>query len=178
VERSAVLHGEWWRLFTAVTLHADVAHLAANVTTGSILLGLAMGCFGAGNALLLSFLGGVFGNVVSMALHEDPFSSLGASGMVMASLGLLTAHSLITARHEKPTLLLGRGVIAACLLVVLLGLSPRSDVLAHVGGFVGGAVLGLLAMHFRNIFLRRGINLASTAVCFALVLLTWWLALR
>ena len=50
VDRAAVSHGAWFRLFTAVTLHADVAHLAANVTIGIVFLGLAMGCFGVGNA--------------------------------------------------------------------------------------------------------------------------------
>ena len=44
VDRTAVLHGEWWRVFTAITLHADVAHLLANVTIGFVFLGFAMGC--------------------------------------------------------------------------------------------------------------------------------------
>jgi rhomboid protease GluP len=176
--RSAVLHGEWWRLFTAVTLHADIAHLAANVTTGIVFTGLAMGCFGAGNALLLSFFGGALGNVASLALHNDPFQSLGASGMVMASLGLIAAHSLIVARNERPALLMGRGLIAGCLLVVLLGLSPKSDVIAHLGGFIAGVGLGLLAMRFRNMFLRRATNIVCAVGFVALVIVTWLPALR
>lgn len=178
VIRSAVLQGEWWRVFTAVTLHADVAHLAANVTTGIVLLGLAMGCFGGGNALLLSFLGGALGNIISLLLHDDPFRSLGASGMVMASLGLLTAQSLVIARHERRGVLLSRGVVAGCLLVVLLGLSPESDVLAHVGGFAAGVVLGLVAMRFRNLLLGRGVNTGSATCFVALVLAAWWVALN
>ena len=178
VIRDAVLQGEWWRLFTGVTLHADVAHLAANVTTGILLTGLAMGCLGMGNALLLSLLGGVLGNVLSMALRDGSTASLGASGMVMASLGLLTAHSFMTARQEKPSLLISRGVIAGCLLVVLLGLSPKSDVIAHVGGFAAGIILGLIAMRFRNALLRRSANAVSAALTIGSILLTWWLALR
>src|SRR5688572_17285538 len=138
VDRTAVLNGEWWRVFTAVTLHADVAHLLANVTIGFVFLGFAMGCYGVGGAMLLSLLGGALGNVGSLLLHESPFRSLGASGFVMASLGLLAAHSLSSGRHEKRAVWIGRGVIAGGLLVVLLGLSPKSDVLAHVGGFIGG----------------------------------------
>ena len=102
-----VRHGEWWRFFTAVTLHADVSHLMANATTGLVFLGLAMGCYGAGHALLLSFLGGALGNVATFALHDAAFRNVGASGMVMASLGLLAAHSLSQARHEKPTVWIG-----------------------------------------------------------------------
>ena len=52
-----------------MTLHADVAHLAANISIGILFLGLAMGCFGAANAMLLSLLGGVLGNVATYALH-------------------------------------------------------------------------------------------------------------
>lgn len=178
VSKPTMISGEWWRLFTAITLHADIAHLAANFTTGIVFLGLAMGCFGAGNAFLLSLLGGALGNVVTIALRDSNVSSLGASGMVMASLGLLTAHSLVAARHERPRILVGRGVIAGCLLVVLLGLSPKSDVIAHIGGFIGGIGLGLIALRFRRFLSRREINPISTATCIGLVVVTWWLALR
>ena len=178
VSRPATLNGEWWRLFTAVTLHADIAHMAANFTTGIVFLGLAMGCFGAGQAVLLSLLGGALGNVATIALRDNSVPSLGASGMVMASLGLLSAHSLLAARHERPRVLVGRGIIAGCLLVVLLGLSPKSDVIAHVGGFIAGLALGLLGMRFQNLLSRRGMNSASVALSVLLVLMTWWLALR
>ena len=129
-------------------------------------------------ALLLAFLGGALGNVTTLAVHESPFQGLGASGFVMASLGLLTAHSLAYARHEKPTVWIGRGVIAGCLLVVLLGFSVRSDVVAHVGGFVAGVVLGIGALQFRGLLARRGINAAALAVLLALVTTTWWRALH
>lgn len=178
MNRSAVLHGEWWRIITATTLHGDVAHLASNVVIGIVFLGLAMGCFGAGVALLLSLLGGVLGNVASLLLHNDPFRSLGASGVVMASLGLLAAHSLVLARHERRTVLIGRGVMAGCLLVVLLGFSPKSDVVAHVGGFIAGIVLGWIALRFRSALLKPSLNPAATIASILLVLFSWWLAGR
>jgi rhomboid protease GluP len=178
VDRAAVLHGDWWRVFTAVTLHADVAHLLANVTIGFVFLGFAMGCYGVGGAVLLSLLGGALGNVASLLLHEAPFRSLGASGFVMASLGLLAAHSLSFGRHEKRTVWIGRGVIAGVLLVVLLGLSPRSDVLAHVGGFIGGVGLGVVALPWRSQLTRHVSSAACLGVFLTLVVLTWMLALR
>ncbi len=179
VDRAAILAGEWWRLFTAVTLHADIAHLAANVSIGLVFLGLAMGAFGAGNALLLSFVGGALGNVATLVAHAgEPFRSLGASGMVMASLGLITAHSLIFGQHEKRMLLLGRGVMAGCLLVVLLGFSPKSDVVAHVGGFIAGTILGAGAMGFRKYLLRQSVNVTATLIFMAVLISTWWLALK
>lgn len=178
VDRVAVLHGDWWRVFTAVTLHADAAHLMANVTIGFVFLGFAMGCYGAGGAMLLSLLGGALGNVASLLLHEAPFRSLGASGFVMASLGLLAAHSLSSGRHERRSVWIGRGVIAGGLLVVLLGFSPKSDVVAHVGGFVAGVVLGVIALPWRARLAKGLVSGACLAVFAALVMLTWLLALR
>ena len=178
VDGAAIWRGEWWRFFTAVTLHADAAHLAANVTIGIVFLGLAMGCFGAGNAVLLSFVGGALGNVATWLLHEGPYRSLGASGMVMAALGLLTAHSLSFARHEKRAVWFGRSLGAGCLLLVLLGFSPASDIIAHVAGFLAGILLGSIALRSRKFLLRRMINVAALSFTASLVLATWWLALR
>ena len=178
VDRAAVLHGEWWRLFTAITLHADIAHLATNSAIGVVFLGLAMACFGGGNALLLSFMGGALGNVATLLAHDSPFRSLGASGMVMAALGMLTAHSVAFSRHEKRTVWIGRGALAGGLLVVLLGFSPRSDVVAHVGGFAAGVVTGIVAMVFRKILLQRWTNAIALLLTAALLVGAWWLALR
>ena len=58
---AAVAHGEWWRLFTAIYLHADAGHLASNAVIGFVLLGLAMGRFGTGVGLLAAFLAGALG---------------------------------------------------------------------------------------------------------------------
>jgi membrane associated rhomboid family serine protease len=73
---------------------------------------------------------------------------------------------------------IGRGVIAGCLLVVLLGFSPKSDIVAHVGGFVAGTLLGTVIMRWRNFFLRRAINFGALFVTLVLLLATWWLALH
>lgn len=179
VDSLAVSRGEWWRLFTAVTLHADVAHLAANVSIGFIFLGLAMGAFGAGNALFLALLAGALGNLATFVVHAgEPFRSLGASGMVMGALGLVTAQSMAIARHERRALLIGRGVMAGCLLVVLLGFSPRSDVIAHVGGFIAGILLGAPVMACRTRARRRVTDIASAFSAMMLVAGVWWLALR
>ena len=58
MDTSAVLAGQWWRVFTAILLHADLAHLAGNLSIGILLFGLAMGRFGTGTGLLGGFFGG------------------------------------------------------------------------------------------------------------------------
>jgi membrane associated rhomboid family serine protease len=171
--------GEWWRLITATTLHVDVGHLAANVSTGIVVLGLAMGRYGAGWALLATLLAGALGNLAGLAVHTAPYRGLGASGVVMGGLGLLAVQSFALWRDPfaaKRSLL--TGVIAGMLLFVLFGLNPKSDVVAHTGGFVGGLVFGALLNLLPARFGRdtRADRLAGataivlTAVCWALAL--------
>jgi rhomboid protease GluP len=139
----AMRHGDWWRLFTAVTLHGDVAHLMANLTAGFLTLGLAMTRWGAGWALLAAGFAGAFGNVCGLVFHPEPHVGLGASGMVMGGLGLLTVPEPSPARNRRrgfPALL--RSLLGGTLLFVLLGLNPASDVVAHAGGFAAGLACG------------------------------------
>ncbi len=170
--------GDWWRLVTATTLHADVGHLAANVSTGLLVLGLAMGRYGAGWALLTSLLAGALGNLGGLLLHPRPYLGLGASGVVMGALGLLTVQSLGLWRHPRAAWRsVVAGLLAGGLLFVLLGLNPRSDVVAHAGGFLGGlgagAGLNFLPARFGP---RTGADILAGVVAVALALLCWVLA--
>jgi len=172
-------HSEWWRLLTATTLHADVGHLAANVSTGLVVLGLAMGRYGAGWALLASLLAGASGNLAGLAMHTAPYRGLGASGVVMGGLGLLAVQSFALWRDpfaaRRPLL---TGVMAGVLLFVLLGLNPRSDVVAHTGGFVGGLVTGVI-LNLLPARFGRGTRADRLAGATAIILMAvaWALAL-
>jgi membrane associated rhomboid family serine protease len=176
----AVLNGEWWRLFTATMLHADIAHLIANVTIGFVVFGLAMGRYGAGCALLAAYLAGAGGNVAGLLFYPEPYRGLGASGMVMGGLGLLTIQTL-SLRRENPHAVkyIISGVFAGFLLFVLLGLDPASDVIAHLGGFVSGLAIGsLLTLFPAKTWNNEKFDFASKLLLTGLVILTWALALK
>ena len=163
---SEIENGHWWRLFTAVWLHADLGHLASNAVFGMLLLGLAMGLYGTGTGLLASYLAGV----------GAPRPSLGASGMVMGSLGLLAVHSF---RHRRqsplPWKYLVPGFFAGVLLFLLWGLAPGTNVIAHFGGFLSGILLGwLFPLHLRE---NSKANVLSGFLFALLVIIPWWLAL-
>lgn len=175
-----VLTGEWWRPFTAITLHADVDHLMMNVAFGLVLLGLLMGRMGAGLALWGAYLAGVVGNLIGLAIYPLPHQSLGASGMVMGALGLLAlqppppGYNPLLARKYRIT-----GLMGGILLFVLLGLSPDSDQVAHFGGFVAGLCLGWF-LSFLHLPVPRRAWLPWLAVLLlsAWVIATWMLALH
>lgn len=175
-----VVKGEWWRLFTAVTLHADAPHLLSNLSIGSLFLGFAMGSFGPGVALLVSFLAGAGANLVDYWFYPSTHRGLGASGMVMGSLGLLTVYSFWRGRGTlTPAQARIRSVAGGCFLLILLGTSQGTDVLAHGAGFVWGTILGsFLCLVPEEKLHKPAWNRLAEWSCLALVCLTWWFALR
>lgn len=152
----AVVQGEWWRAFTAVWMHQDPAHLASNLALGVVFLGLAMARFGAGVALLATFLCGALANFTGLLLRPEPYVGLGASGMIMGALGMIAAQTVPlwrTGRRGTRVMLAGLGTGA--LIFIQTGTNPGSDVLAHLAGFGFGILIGGLATlapaknHFR-----------------------------
>jgi membrane associated rhomboid family serine protease len=174
-----VAAGEWWRLFTAITLHENLPHLAANAATGFLLLGLAMARYGPGVALLAAFLAGAAGNVASLMIHSDASLSLGASGMVTGALGMLSVHSFsLWRKYRAARGLIARGAVAGFLILVLIGFSPGSDIAAHLGGFVAGAVIGLAMNAARPAVWQGGwANVTAALALAALAAIAWRQAL-
>ena len=178
MDSTAVAHGQWWRLFTAVWLHADLGHLATNATLGLVLLGLAMGRYGTGVGLLAAYLTGAGGNVAAWLLSSGPHLSLGASGMVLGCLGLLAVQSFSLWRQTPHAgKYIVSGIVGGVMLFVLLGLTPGTDVLAHAGGFASGLLLGALLTLIPGTAQSPRINSLSGLIFALLVVVPWWLAL-
>jgi len=180
LDSEKVRHGQWWRLWTAITLHENLPHLMANATTGFILMGLAMARYGAGVALLAAFVAGAIGNLASLLCYSQPHQSLGASGMVMGALGLVTVQSFGFWRLYRPGgRFFFRAIAAGVLILTLLGFSPESDVVAHVGGFIAGAIFGCALGLARPARWHSGpANVGAILALAALLVATWRLALR
>jgi membrane associated rhomboid family serine protease len=177
--RLALTQGEWWRLFTAVWLHADPPHLASNAVFGVMFLGLSMGRYGAGLGLFAAYLAAAAGNLFRCLLSLDQSSSLGASGMVMGALGLLAAQSFWLWRRAPQTrkYVLG-GILSGVMFLTLFGLSPGTDVIAHVGGFLIGLLLGFGLAGKPTSAIKPLLNLICGALFAVLVVVPWLLALR
>lgn len=176
----AVSHGAWWRLFTSILLHADLAHLFANIVFGSLFLGLAMARFGPGIALLFSFLAGGAGNLFGFFIYLREYNGVGSSGMMMGALGLLCVHSFSLWRsNPKAAKYVLSGVISGIFIFILFGLTPGTDILAHAGGFIAGAFFGLLLSFIPEPKLQNKIlNFGALFVLACLIGATWTLLLR
>jgi rhomboid protease GluP len=180
MDGAAVARGEWWRLFTAMFLHADLGHLAANAGLGLVLLGLTMGVYGTGTGLLAALLAGAGGNLLTW-LIDATHRSLGASGMVMGCVGLLAAQSATAWRQSSrgaKAMIVGLGTGVMLFLLLGAGPSPRTDLAAHLGGFVCGIGLGLGLQQAPRLARSGAANLFAGVLFSVLVLASWWLALR
>ncbi|MGA2248412.1 MAG: rhomboid family intramembrane serine protease [Verrucomicrobiota bacterium] len=179
MDSAAVRAGQWWRIFTAMLLHADVAHLASNVSLGVVLLGLVMGRYGSGTGLLAAYLAGATGNLAGLVFYPEPHFGVGASGMVMGGLGLLAVQSVTLLRHGAVgRKYVFRGLLAGLMLFVLFGLSPETDVVAHFGGFVTGLALGGVLVSLPNSWQNPQTDAAAAIVFGGLLITTGWLAFR
>lgn len=178
MDATAVSHGQWWRLFTAIFLHADLGHFSMNASIGLFLLGLTMGNFGTGQGLLAAYLAGVGGNITTWLVFAEGHRSLGASGMVMGCVGLLTAQSVPLRGGNRNRLKHAiAGLIGGVMLFALLGLNPGSDVLAHLGGFATGLLLGIPLAFIPRLAQNTIANIFAGLLFCLLVILPWWLAL-
>jgi len=176
MDSQAVSGGQWWRLFTAISLHGDAAHLIANATTGLLLFGMAMARYGAGVGLFATYLAGAGGNLAGSVMYPQTHRGLGASGMVMGALGLLAVEGIAAWRTHGATHLIRRGAAAAILVLVLMGFSEGTDVIAHVGGFFFGAILGVFCHFAPKKFRGTTANSIAVLILTAATILTWYMA--
>jgi rhomboid protease GluP len=151
-----VQNGQWWRVWTALTLHLDGPHLAANTVAGIWFGYLAARLIGTGNAWLLVVVGAGLANWIEAILGPAGHRSVGASTAVFTALGLLSAYSWRTRLAYPQRWALRWGpLVAGVILLSWTGTGGESleepasgqsvDVAAHALGFAVGLVGGAAA---------------------------------
>ena len=139
-----VQSGQWWRAWTALTLHLDGAHLASNLAAGVWFGYLAARQIGTGIAWLLIVSGAALANLIEALLGPATHRAVGASTAVFTALGLLAAHAWRTRFHlPQRWALRWAPLVGGAVLLGWLGTAGEgTDIVAHALGFVVGAVLG------------------------------------
>ena len=141
-----ILQGELWRLITPVFLHASILHIAFNMYALFIFGPELERAYGHGRFLLLYFLSGFAGNVLSFALSTA--DSLGSSTAIF---GLVSAEAVFVYQNRKLFGKRTRSILINLLVIVVinlaLGVAPGSliDNWGHLGGLLGGAIFAWLA---------------------------------
>jgi rhomboid protease GluP len=130
--------GQLWRLVTPVFLHASILHIAFNMYALFIFGRGIEARYGHGRFLLLYFLSGYAGNVMSFLLTANP--SLGASTAIF---GLIAAEGVFIVQNRA---LLGSRVNRSLMNLLyiagvnlLIGFTTTGvDNWGHIGGLLGG----------------------------------------
>jgi rhomboid protease GluP len=138
-----VRKGEVWRLLSATFLHGSFDHLLGNMI---MLYILGIGCehaFGRSQFVTIYVASGLCGSLLSLTGGQV---SVGASGAIFGLSGALVAtlwrhRARLHVRDRRIGLIL---VVWAVYQLVSGALVPEVDNRAHMGGLLGGVVLGLL----------------------------------
>lgn len=143
----AIGAGEWWRGLTALTLHADWAHLVGNTVGGFLFFGLVFRFLGVGFGWICILLTGFLGNLLNAWGYAGTgHNSIGASTAVFGSLGIVVGYRILRqfrlTRWSWPRHLWVPLVAGIVLLGFLGAGGERTDVLAHGWGFLAGLLLG------------------------------------
>ncbi len=172
--------GEAWRVLTALTLHADLAHLLSNLAFGALFGYPAARLFGPGVAWLLILLGGGIAYGADALLHPPNHYLLGASTAVFTALGLVAAYGWRrNMRNWSPWMRRTAPLIGGIALLAFTGTGgENTDVLAHLAGFAVGAGQGALCARLPMPTPgRTGLQWAAGLVTIALLTSAWGFAL-
>ena len=173
--------GEWWRAWTALTLHLDGPHLAANLGAGVWFGYLAARQLGGGTAWFLTVTGAALANLIEGLTGPPEHSAVGASTAVFTALGLMSAYSWRERFHLPQHW--GRRWSPLVAGVILLGWTGSAgegtDLVAHVVGFATGVLLGVAAAtDAARRWLERIPQWLTGAAALAGIAIAWGFALR
>jgi rhomboid protease GluP len=179
-DTTQILNGQWWRLVTALTLHADPVHLLGNMTIGGFMgVGLCSR-IGTGLGWALILLAGILGNLMNAFVHGPGHNSIGASTAVFGTVGITAGIQMASFRNfslRNWVAPLGAGLA----LMALLGAhGERTDIGAHLFGFAAGLMLGGSTGKAVGVFglPNRNANHLLGIITGAVPVLAWLSALR
>jgi len=174
-----ILDGQWLRLVTAPTLHADWLHLISNLTLGGLFIVFLCRELGSGLGWSLLLTSGILGNLANACLQPPDHRSVGASTVVFGAVGILAAQSLLRYRRHRQRRWPLPAAAALALLALLGTEGKNTDLGAHLFGFLFGTGLGLIVEYLviRHGRPGRRVNALLALLSTVVVAAAWWAAL-
>lgn len=143
--------GQWWRLVTAMFLHASVTHIVFNMVSLVAIGTLAERLYGNTKFLAIYLGSGLIGSLTSFGYSVLTGSlnilGVGASGAIFGVAG-----ALLTVRFHSSDVIPKRlrNQISSSMLplvalsLIIARLTPNVDNSAHIGGLIGGMILSFV----------------------------------
>lgn len=171
--------GEWWRTITALTLHADLEHLIGNLAFG-IMFGFFAGrLLGSGVAWCSIVVAAATGNVLNTLLLESTHRAIGASTAVFAALGVVAGfvwRGKLMAQDRWPYRI--GPIVGGFALLMYTGTGgEKTDIGAHLMGFLCGLIAGMLLVAVRQRLPEQRLQIATGLAALALIVGAWTAAI-
>ncbi len=177
--RAILQQGQWWRLVTALTLHATQVHLLGNCIIGGFMVHLLCRTTGSGLAWLSVILLGALGNLINIAVRDTVHYSIGFSTAIFAAIGIFSGLQIQAGHRIKIRNLLMPLGAGAGLLALLGAGGKHTDLGAHFFGLLCGIGGGMIIRHFDllrlagNDRVQRGLYLLSLIIVIGCWILAW-----
>lgn len=137
---------EPWRLLTTALVHGSIFHVLLNMYTLYIFGQFLEHLLGRGRYVALYLLSALAGSLGVLFL-ADPFTAVvGASGAIFGLMGaFLVIQRRLGGNARQLLILIGINLV--------IGFIPGLNIAwqAHVGGIIGGAIVGLIFVQTRNL---------------------------
>ena len=139
------IDGDWYRLVSAMFLHASLLHLAFNMLALYWLGTIVEQAVGSLRFVLVYFASGLAGSAGAL-LFTDPFTpTVGASGAIYGIMG-----ALLVLEYRATGSFAGQAMGLIVLNLALTFAIPNISIGGHLGGLVGGILATFALSHFRE----------------------------
>ena len=131
-------YGEYYRLVSAMFLHIGIFHIMFNMYALYVIGPQAEGFFGKWKYLVIYFVSGICGSIMSMSFNVNTIS-VGASGAIFGLFGAL----LYFANNYRGYIgsVIKSQIVPVIVINLLLGFMITGvDIWAHIGGHIGGLI--------------------------------------
>ena len=135
--------GEWWRLLSAMFLHAGMTHILMNMFSLYYVGKGVEQYFDDKSYLSIYLFSGLIGGVTSLYVHPDSLG-VGASGAIFGIFGALAGFFMANRdKIEDSSKAFMKNFAGILGINIVLGLAiPSIDISAHIGGLIAGFVGG------------------------------------
>ena len=139
--------GQYWRLITCMFLHADIIHLLCNMYALYVVGPRVEDFFGKKKFLLIYFLSGISGSLLSLGLNNNVVS-VGASGAIFGLFGALLYFGYSYRGYVGA--MIKSQILPAILVNLAISFMPGIDLWGHVGGLIGGIIAARMVGTIEN----------------------------
>jgi rhomboid protease GluP len=157
--------GRWWTVLSAGWLHGGLLHIGFNVYWVRFLAPEAAELYGPARMVVIytlssaiGFLTSSFGNHLVSPAADYSHLTVGASAPILGLLGALVYYGHRTGSSH----IRGQAWSYALFMIIFGFLMARVDNWAHVGGFAGGYLAGMIVNPLRP---ERGNDVVAAVVC-------------